>query len=613
MSAKPSILKRIFSTLWKVINTTRKVILNLFFFGFIALLFVILAADESPRVEEGSALVLDLSGSVVEQKRQVDPIEAAMKSGKGGQSDGEILLADLLNAIDNAASDKRISAIVLDIGHLRWTGISKLQSIGDALTRFKASGKPIIAMGNWYGQNQYFLASFADTIYLNPQGSVEIEGLSRYRQYFKSALDKLKIKAHVFRVGTFKSAVEPFMRDDMSEAAKSANLELMQDIWSSFETRVSENRGIKQDDLMLSAERYLAELNKANGRSSEMAINLGWVDKLASAEQFRLDMVERLGEAREGHSFKQISFYDYQSVIQQFPPVLMHDAIGIVVAKGNILNGHQAAGQIGGESTSALLRKARFDDKVKAVVLRVDSPGGSAFASEQIRQEVLALKAANKPVVVSMGTYAASGGYWISASADYIFATPTTLTGSIGIFGLVTTFEDSLAELGIHTDGVSTSGWTAFSTTQGISDELKEIIQRHIERGYQDFISLVSEERGMEPEEVDKIAQGRVWSGKRALELGLVDELGDLQQAVTKAAELAKLEKFDTKLIEQELSPQEQFIQEMFAQAFTYLPQSLSQSSVVEQLLGQVSSVAEEFKAFDDPNGLYLYCDSCNY
>ncbi|MCG9756553.1 signal peptide peptidase SppA [Shewanella insulae] len=613
MSAKPSILKRIFSTLWKVINTTRKVILNLFFFGFIALLFVILAADESPRVEEGSALVLDLSGSVVEQKRQVDPIEAAMKSGKGGQSDGEILLADLLNAIDNAASDKRISAIVLDIGHLRWTGISKLQSIGDALTRFKASGKPIIAMGNWYGQNQYFLASFADTIYLNPQGSVEIEGLSRYRQYFKSALDKLKIKAHVFRVGTFKSAVEPFMRDDMSQAAKSANLELMQDIWSSFETRVSENRGIKQDDLMLSAERYLAELNKANGRSSEMAINLGWVDKLASAEQFRLDMVERLGEAREGHSFKQISFYDYQSVIQQFPPVLMHDAIGIVVAKGNILNGHQAAGQIGGESTSALLRKARFDDKVKAVVLRVDSPGGSAFASEQIRQEVLALKAANKPVVVSMGTYAASGGYWISASADYIFATPTTLTGSIGIFGLVTTFEDSLAELGIHTDGVSTSGWTAFSTTQGISDELKEIIQRHIERGYQDFISLVSEERGMKLEEVDKIAQGRVWSGKRALELGLVDELGDLQQAVTKAAELAKLEKFDTKLIEQELSPQEQFIQEMFAQASTYLPQSLSQSSVVEQLLGQVSSVAEEFKAFDDPNGLYLYCDSCNY
>ncbi|MXR67326.1 signal peptide peptidase SppA [Shewanella sp. JBTF-M18] len=613
MSAKPSILKRIFSTLWKVINTTRKVILNLFFFGFIALLFVILAADESPRVEEGSALVLDLSGSVVEQKRQVDPIEAAMKSGKGGQSDGEILLADLLNAIDNAASDKRISAIVLDIGHLRWTGISKLQSIGDALTRFKASGKPIIAMGNWYGQNQYFLASFADTIYLNPQGSVEIEGLSRYRQYFKSALDKLKIKAHVFRVGTFKSAVEPFMRDDMSEAAKSANLELMQDIWSSFETRVSENRGIKQDDLMLSAERYLAELNKANGRSSEMAINLGWVDKLASAEQFRLDMVERLGEAREGHSFKQISFYDYQSVIQQFPPVLMHDAIGIVVAKGNILNGHQAAGQIGGESTSALLRKARFDDKVKAVVLRVDSPGGSAFASEQIRQEVLALKAANKPVVVSMGTYAASGGYWISASADYIFATPTTLTGSIGIFGLVTTFEDSLAKLGIHTDGVSTSGWTAFSTTQGISDELKEIIQRHIERGYQDFISLVSEERGMKLEEVDKIAQGRVWSGKRALELGLVDELGDLQQAVTKAAELAKLEKFDTKLIEQELSPQEQFIQEMFAQASTYLPKSLSQSSVVEQLLGQVSSVAEEFKAFDDPNGLYLYCDSCNY
>ncbi|MFV7771018.1 signal peptide peptidase SppA [Shewanella marisflavi] len=613
MSAKPSIFKRIFSTLWKVLNGTRKVILNLFFFGFIALLVVILAGDDVPTIEDGSALVLNLSGSVVEQKRQVDPIEAAMKSGNGGDSDGEILLADLLSAIDNAASDQRISAIVLDIGHLRMTGISKLQSIGDALSRFKTSGKPVIAKGNWYGQNQYFLASFADTIYLNPQGSVEIEGLNRYRQYFKSALDKLKIKAHVFRVGTFKSAVEPFMRDDMSDAAKAANSELLDDIWTSFEDTVSHNRSIEQQDIMLSADRYIAELDKANGRSAEMAINLGWVDKLASAEQFRLDMVEQLGQASEGNSFKQISFYDYNHLIQTFPPMLMHDAVGIIVAKGNILNGHQPAGQIGGESTSALLRKARFDDKVKAVVLRVDSPGGSAFASEQIRQEVLALKAANKPVVVSMGTYAASGGYWISASADYIFATPTTLTGSIGIFGMVATFEDSLASLGIHTDGVSTSGWTNFSSTQGISEELKAIIQRHIERGYKDFITLVSTERGLELKEVDKIAQGRVWSGKRALEIGLVDELGDLQQAVTKAAELAKLEKFDTKVIEQELSPQEQFIQQMFAQAASYLPQSSFQNSVLEQLLGQVTKVVDELNAFDDPNGVYLYCDSCNY
>lgn len=613
MSAKPSIFKRILSILWKGLNGTRKVVLNLFFFGFLALIIVALTSSDLPVVEDGSALVLDLSGAIVEQKRQVDPIEAAMKSGNGKDSDAEILLSDLIHSIDNAAADRRISSIILDVGQLKWTGISKLQSIGDALTRFKASGKPIIANGNWYGQNQYFLASFADSIYLNPQGGVEIDGLSRYRQYFKSALDKLKIKAHVFRVGTFKSAVEPFLRDDMSDAAKEANTELLGDIWSSYEHTVATNREIPSSDLLLSVDRYITELDKAKGRSSDMAINLGWVDKLASAEQFRIDMIDQFGKANEGNQFKQISYYDYQALIQELPPLIVQDTVGIIVAKGNILNGQQAPGQIGGESTSALLRKARFDNDVKSVVLRVDSPGGSAFASEQIRQEVLALKTAGKPVVVSMGGYAASGGYWISASADYIFATPTTLTGSIGIFGMVTTFEDSLASLGVYTDGVATSDWASFSVTKGITPELKQIIQRHIERGYHDFISLVANERDMTLEQVDHIAQGRVWSGKKALTLGLVDELGDIDQAVSKAAELAKLDKFDSRVIEQELTPQEKFIQEMFASVSAYLPQSAQTNSVLDKFIAQWTQFAEEFSAFDDPNGIYLYCDSCNY
>lgn len=613
MSAKPSVFKRILIGLWKGLNGTRKLLLNLFFFGFLVLIVVAMNSDELPTVEDGSALVLNLSGTVVEQLRQVDPIEAVMKSNQGADVDGEILLADLLRTIDNAASDNRIAAIVLDIGELRGTGISKLQSIGEALERFKASDKPIIAMGNWYGQNQYFLASFADTIYLNPQGGVEIDGLSRYRQYYKSALDKLKIKAHVFRVGTFKSAVEPFVRDDMSAAAKEANSALLNDIWTSYEQTVARNRGLEQSDLVLTSEQYLVELDKAKGRSAEMAVNMGWVDKLASAEAFRLAMIDNVGKAKEGHQYKQINYYDYRTLVQELPPLMIQDTVGIIVAKGNILNGSQPAGQIGGESTSALLRKARFDDKVKAVVLRVDSPGGSAFASEQIRQEVLALKSAGKPVVVSMGSYAASGGYWISASADYIFATPTTLTGSIGIFGMVATFEDSLASLGVYTDGVSTSDRASFSLAKGISPELKQIIQRQIERGYHDFISLVATERDMELAEVDSIAQGRVWSGKKALDLGLVDALGDLDQAVTKASELAKLDKFDTRVIEQELTPQELFIQEMFASVAAYLPESASNSQLADKIIGQWSKFAQEFSAFDDPNGVYLYCDTCNF
>lgn len=611
MSAKPSLFKRIVKLIWNLVNGTRKLLLNLFFFGFLLLFVFVLTNEETIEIEKGSALVLDLSGVIVEQKRPVDPIEAAMKSGSN-QGDGEILLADVLDVINNAASDRRISALVLDIGHLKWTGISKLQSIGEALHQFKQSGKPIVANGNWYGQNQYLLASFADTIYLNPQGSVEIEGLSRYRQYYKSALDKLKIKAHVFRVGTFKSAVEPYLRDDMSDAAKAANKDLLDDIWQSYQQTVTTNRGIADDALMLSGERYLLELDKAQGKGAQMAVNLGLVDQLVSAEEFRLAMVELVGEQANADSYKQIGFNDYQTLVAKHPSLSIEDTVGIVVAKGTILNGNQPAGQIGGESTAKLLRDARFDDNVKAVVMRVDSPGGSAFASEQIRQEVIALKSAGKPVVVSMGSYAASGGYWISASADYIMATPTTLTGSIGIFGMVTTFEDSLAHLGIHTDGVATSEWSTFSTAKGLNSELKAVIQRYIERGYHDFISLVATERNMSLDEVDAIAQGRVWSGAKAKQLGLVDELGDLNNAVAKAAELAELDKYDTKVIEQELSAQDQLIQAMFAKAVSYMPESQLQSTILQDILQQLDSAIEEFSSFDDPNNIYLYCDTCN-
>ncbi|MEI6860033.1 MAG: signal peptide peptidase SppA [Shewanella sp.] len=611
MSAKPSLIKRLFQLAWKSINGFRKLVLNLFFFGFLAMVIIAVSTDDDIHVESGSALVLDLAGSIVEQKRPVDPIEAAMKSSNNRDESGEFLLADILNVINNAAADERISAIVLDMGHLRWTGISKLQSIGDALTQFKKTGKPILSTADWYGQNQYFLASFADTIYLNPQGMVELTGLSRYRQYYKSALDKLKINTHIFRVGTFKSAVEPYIRDDMSPAAKEANTELLNDIWASYATTVATNRDIKPEQLVLNATDYLQELDKAEGKSADMAINMHWVDTLASAEAFRLEMIDLVGKAAEGNSYKQVNLHDYQSLISTLPDLSIEDTVGIIVAKGTILNGNQPAGQIGGESTSQLLRKARFDDKIKAVVLRVDSPGGSAFASEQIRQEVLALKTAGKPVVVSMGSYAASGGYWISASADYIFATPTTLTGSIGIFGIITTFEDSLSSLGIHTDGVATSQWAGVSVAKGLTPEIKNVIQRHIERGYHDFISLVAKERDMSLEHVDSIAQGRVWSGRKALELGLIDELGDMENAVAKAAKMANLVDFNSQIIEQELTPQELFIQEVFASAAAYLPQSNMSNSLIEQILTQWSGVIEEFNAFDDPNGMYLYCDNC--
>jgi len=611
MSANPSFFKRICLFIWNILNGTRKLILNLIFFGILAIIVVAISSSEDIQVEDHSALVLNLAGTIVDQKQQVDPIEAALKQGNSGNADGEILLADVLYVIDNAAQDNRISTIVLDLADLKRAGISKLQSIGDALKRFKESGKKVVAIGHYYEQNQYFLASFADTVYLNPQGAVSLDGLSLYSLYFKSALEKLKVKAHIFRVGTFKSAVEPYMRDDMSDAAKEASNDLLSDIWQSYTQTVASNRNIDANSLTLSAQTYLSELDKAQGNSAAMAVNMKWVDSLATDEEFRKVMLDTVGKDKSGDSFKQVNFYDYLTLVTPLPNFVEQDSVGIIVASGTILNGSQPAGQIGGDSTTELLRKARFDKHIKAIVLRVDSPGGSAFASEQIRQELLALKAAGKPVVVSMGSLAASGGYWISASADYIFATPTTLTGSIGIFGMITTFEDSLASLGVHTDGVSTSEWAGLSITRTLSPQIETVIQRHIERGYLDFISLVAKERKMTLEQVDTIAQGRVWSGKKALELGLVDELGDIDQAIAKAAKLADLTLFDTRVIEQELTPEQLFIQQMFASVSSYLPASLSQSSVLEQMLAQWTGSLKTIASFNDPNHVYVYCDNC--
>jgi protease-4 len=613
MTAKPSFFKRIGLFVWNTVNGIRKLILNLIFFGILAAIFVAFMSDEAIVIEDNTALVLNLSGTIVDQKRFIDPIEAALNQGNEDNPNAEVLLADVLYVINNATHDKRINTLVLDVANLHSASVSKMTTIGEALNEFKAADKTVIAHGNYFNQDQYFLASYASTIYLNSQGMVSLDGLSRYRMYYKSALEKLKINTHVFRVGTFKSAVEPFIRDDMSEADKASSNALLADIWSSYSEIVSKNRDISPDDLVLAPERYLSLLDKAEGDSAKMALEMKWIDKLISEEEFRLMMLDTVGEGKDKHQYRQVQFNDYLALVKPMPSYVEKDAVGILVAKGTILNGHQQAGDIGGESTAELLRKARFNDNIKALVLRVDSPGGSAFASEQIRQEILALKAAGKPVVVSMGSMAASGGYWISASSDYIYATPTTLTGSIGIFGMFATFEDALSHIGVTTDGVATSQWAGLTVTRPLNDKVAAVIQRHIERGYHEFIALVAKERDMTLEQVDTIAQGRVWTGKKALELGLVDELGDMEDAIAKAAELAKMDHFDTKLIEQELTPEQLFVQQVIGASAAYIPSSMQQSSLIEKVLTQWASVIEEFNAFDDPNGVYLYCDQCNY
>ncbi len=620
MEEKPNIFKRIFSLLWKLTNTVRKVIINLVFFTL--LLFIILASSgdkELVVVPDSTALVLNLRGDLVEQKRQVDPIELFINDALGQEEDRpEVLLSNVIKTIEQAKKDKRIKLIVLDLHKLGRAGLTKLRDLGKALEDFKSSGKQIIALGDYYTQDQYYLASYANKVWLNPQGALLIEGYGRYPLYFKSALDKLKISQHIFRVGTFKSAVEPYMRDNMSTAAKEANKQWLSELWQIYKEDVAKQRGFSLDNFDETAEDLVAKFSKNNSNFAEYALNYHWVDALKTREDIRNELIAIVGKNKKKSTYSQINYKDYLSTISQ-PPLSIEqhsvDQVAIIVAKGPILDGEQKPGLIGGDSTAKLLRKARTNKQVKAVVLRVDSPGGSAFASEIIRQEIELIKASGKPVIASMGTYAASGGYWISAPADKIYASPTTITGSIGIFGMFMTIENSLKELGIYSDGVGTTDFSSFSIARPLPEGIAQLIQLNIERGYHDFISLVAQNRHMTLAQVDAIAQGRVWTGQKAKELGLVDELGDLTDAIVAAAELAKLDKYETLLIEKELSPRDKFLRNMLTNTSVWLGlDSLKTNNTrtpIEKFIARFSQELNKVSLFNDPQGLYLYCENC--
>lgn len=615
MSEKESgVMSRLFKSLFQLLNISRKVIVNLVFFGVLFLFIVALSSDEDKiTVPEHAALVLNLQGNVVEQKFEVDPMEEFLNEAMDQAPENpEVLLDDVVTVIEKAKNDPRIKAIVLNLKGMRRSGITKLRVIADALQVFKESGKQVIAIGDGYTQDQYYLASFADEIWLNPNGWLLLEGYGRYQMYYKSALEKLKVSKHIFRVGTYKSAVEPYMRDDMSAEAKEANKLWLSELWSQYKQDVAEQREFSTDNFDESLPVLIDKLEKADGKFAQYALANHWVDALKSREQVNKDLIDIVGD-QTNNTFSHIGFKDYLKATKvPFPMVSNKDQVAVIVAKGTILDGTQKPGNIGGDSTAKLLRKARNNNKVKAVVLRVDSPGGSAYASDIIRQEIELIKQAGKTVVASMGTYAASGGYWISAPADKIVAAPTTITGSIGIYGFFMTFENSLSELGIYTDGVGTTELAGFGVTRPISDDIGRIFQLNIERGYQDFLELVAENRNMTVEEVDKVAQGRVWSGVQAKSLGLVDELGNLEDAVALAAELANLTDYQQTLIEKEKSPQDIFWQEFFGQAKTYFPEPQpAVNSQLQSLLSEVKKQWTMLSELNDPQGVYAKCVAC--
>ena len=620
MSADKSWTKSFFKGIWSLLNFLRNLVFNLVFIGILVFIIAaVVSQDDKISVKKDSAFVLNLYGDVVIQKQSVDPFDEFMREAFDQRDDNpEVLLQDVLLTIENAREDSRISAMVLDLHGLGSAGMDKLKQIALAIEDFKGSGKPVYAVGDYYSQGQYYLASHADHVYLNPMGFMFLDGFGRYKTYFKSALEKLKAKTHVFRVGTFKSAVEPVLRDDMSEEAKEANQAWLTSLWNQYKADVALARGFSVDNFDERIDAFMEKFEQADGDFAQYALENNWVDALKTREEVLAEITQIAEKDSSKRGYNNISFGDYLQLVKPNPMLMNDDTdkVGIVVAKGTILDGTQKAGTIGGDSTARLLRKAREDDSIKAVVLQVDSPGGSAFASEIIRQEVKLLQEAGKPVVASMSSLAASGGYWISANADEIWAAPSTITGSIGIFGMFMTYEDTLAWLGINSDGVGTTEFSgAFSAARTLNPQIGNIFQRSIERGYEQFIGLVANARNMTPERVDEVAQGRVWIGETAQQLGLVDKLGYLNDAVKAAASLAEMDSYDTQYVERTLSPEELFWKEFFGGMSSIIGKAIQVDSDhrLMQMVKELVADYEDIARLNDPRGIYALCMMCEF
>lgn len=603
---------RFFGFFWNSVSVLRRIVGNLLFLLLIIFFIAFVFFDSGEDVPDGAALILSPEGNIVEQ--QTESMLASDLFGDAARE--ETLLKDVIDVIDFAKDDERIEALVLDLRKMRKAGLSKLQSIGMALERFSGSGKQIFAFGDYFNQQQYYLAAHADRLYLSPMGAVMLHGFGHYRKYYKTALDKLQIQFHVFKVGTFKSALEPVLRDSMSDYAKEANLAWLTVLWDFYKVDVASRRGFRPQDLDDFINNLPGHLAQTQGDAALMALNLGLVDELKTRDEVRQELIEHLGPDKDSLTFKQIAFDQYLSRIR---PALVKshpakDKIGIIVASGIIMDGEQPSGRIGGDTMADLLVRARQDENVKAVVVRIDSGGGSASASEVISREIELTRQAGKPVFASMGAIAASGGYWIAAPADQIWATPTTITGSIGIFGAFPTFEKSLKSLGITSDGVGTTKLSdAFDPSRPLNDLVAQSMNQVIEQGYRRFVQRVAEGRNMQPEAVEKIAQGRVWAGITAKDLGLVDKIGSLQDAVDAIAETVDLTDYEISYISQPLTTRELLIKRLnriLAGIFAALSPA---DHPVKRLYDTViDTEIDHILRADDPVGSYAYCLNCN-
>lgn len=608
-------LRRFFGWIWSGLDGLRKVlhlILLLVLFGALWAVF----SRPIPLVPDRAALVIAPQGPIVEQLTG-DPLERAIAETLR-QQPTQTRLRDLVDAIDSAADDERISSLYLDLGGMSGAGLPKLQEIAAAIDGFREAGKPVIAYGDFYDQGQYYLAAHADEIYLDPQGIAYIDGYANYGLFVKDALEKLAIDWNVFRVGEYKSAVEMFTRNDMSPAEREESLVWLNTLWTTYKTAVGAARGFEPVRLQAYADDAAAALRKAEGDPARMALDAGLVTSLKGRYEVEDRIAEITGKDEDAHSYVGVDHASYLANVHSQRALATRSAntIGVIVASGEIVPGEQPPGMIGSDTLTAQLRDARFDDAIKAVVLRIDSPGGSTFASEVIRREVVALRAAGKPVVASMSSLAASGGYYIAMDADRIVASPATLTGSIGIFAMFPTFQRTLERFGVHTDGVGTTALSGeFRPDRALGEASRDILQQSIDHEYRRFVGRVAEARKQPVAAIEAAAQGRVWAGADAHGLGLVDQLGDSGDAIDLAAELAKLgDDYEVEYFDAELGIGEALGLRIRTAAARMLAPLLPAGALprVPASLEPILAEAQRLARLSDPRSLYAYCIACS-
>lgn len=600
-----SYLGAVLRVLWKILTGVRVALGNLLFLLALGLVLAAVLAEKKETVPPGAVLVIDPSGSLVDESVDADPSEAALRLiGRDVSHPGETRAQDIVEAVRTAATDPAIAAIVIDPDDLQGCDTSKLLVISRALRTFRESGKPVMAYATMYTQGQYLLASPADTIALASLGGVAVTGFGAYQTYFKGLLDKLGVTFHVFRVGDYKSAVEPFIRGTMSDEARDMNRKWLDGLWSAYLDEVARNRALKPEQVNQYAQTVAEGLRGHGGNAARLAVDARLVDQILPRDKFDQLLAERISQ--DPKALHHLGFRDYLR-LRHKPEAPSRECIAIIRGRGAIVPGQQPEDMIGSESIAKLLDKARNDSSVVAVVLRLDSPGGSATASEEIHNEIQRTQAAGKPVVVSMGSVAASGAYWIATAANRIVAEPTTLTGSIGIFAAFPSFENAAAQWGVTTDGVGTTPLADLGNPlRPLGTPAADAIQQLLQFGYTTFLDRVAVGRKLSTAQVQALAQGRVFIGREAARHGLVDQLGDLDDAVKAAGSLCGLNDPAARELRRERSPHE-----LLLQGLTATRQAVNPDSVLQSIVSRMESQARQLASFADPGHLYARSLEC--